>query len=95
MHFLHSHLNNFFENYGDVNDKQGKKFHRDIKLMEERYQGRWDKRMMPDYCWGLKRDKPYNHLSEKSRERKFFWNNLHVIYCCSINIYCNISMTLR
>ena len=40
MHFLHSHLNNFFESYGDVNDKQGEKFHRDIKLMEERYQER-------------------------------------------------------
>ena len=40
MHFLHSHLKNFSENYGDVNDKQGEKYHRDIKLMKERYQER-------------------------------------------------------
>ena len=46
MHFLHSHLDNFSENCGDVSDEQGERFHRDINVMEERYQGRWDKRMM-------------------------------------------------
>ena len=74
MLFLHSHLNNFFENCGNV------RFHGDIKLMEEIYQGHLDKKMMPDYyCWDLKRDKPPNHHSEKSRKTRFFWNNLHVL----------------
>ena len=52
MHFLYSHLDNFFENCRDVSDKQVERFHQDMKLMEERYQGCWDKRMMTD-CWSL------------------------------------------
>jgi len=56
VHFLHSHLDRFPENCGDVSDEQGERFHQEITLMEERYQGRWDKRMMADYCWSLKRD---------------------------------------
>ena len=76
MHFLHSHLNNFFENCGNVKDKQGERFHRDIKLMEEIYQGRWDKKMMPDYyCRGLK-----SLHSKKSRKTRFFG----IIYMCYI-----------
>ena len=67
MHFLHSHLDNFPENCGDVSDEQGKKFHQDIKVMEKGYQERWDKRMMGDYCWSLKRAKPYEYYSSKSR----------------------------
>lgn len=41
LHFLHSHLANFQENLGDVSDEQGERFHQDLKVMEERYQGRW------------------------------------------------------
>ena len=39
MHFLHSHLEFFSENKGDVSDELGERFHLDIKLFEERYQG--------------------------------------------------------
>ena len=42
MYFLHIHLNNVLENCEDVNEKQGERFHRDFKLLEERYQGRWE-----------------------------------------------------
>ena len=49
MHFIHSHLKNFLENCGDVSNKQGERFHQDIKLMEEKYQGRWDKIMIAVY----------------------------------------------
>ena len=70
MHFPHGHLDNFPENCGDVSDEQCERFHQDIKVMEERYQGRWDKIMMTDYCWSLKRKKPYHHYSKKSMERK-------------------------
>ena len=38
VHFLHSHLDRFPENLGDVSDEQGERFHQDIKVMEERYQ---------------------------------------------------------
>ena len=71
VHFLHNHLNQFPENLGDVSDEQGERFHQDIKTIEERYQGRWDIKMMADYCWNLKRDVPDSKHSRKSRKRRF------------------------
>lgn len=56
LHFLYSHLDKFPENQGAVSDEQGERFHQDLKTMEERYQGRWDKHMMAGYCWSNKRD---------------------------------------
>ena len=53
VYFFHSHLDRFPENLGDVSDEQGEGFHQDIKDVEEQYQGRWDKKMMSDYCWCL------------------------------------------
>lgn len=50
LHFLHSHLNRFPENLGNYGEEQGERFHQDLKVMEERYQGRWDRHMMADYC---------------------------------------------
>ena len=71
VHFLHSHLDRFPENLGDVSGEQGERFHQDIKVMEERHQGRWDIKMMADYCWNLKRDEADIEHSRKSRKRKF------------------------
>ena len=71
LHFLHSHLANFPENLGDVSDEQGERFHQDLKIMEERYQGRWDVNMMADYYWSIKRDCPQIEHSRKSYKRKF------------------------
>ena len=48
LHNLHSHLDKFPDNLGDVSEEKGEKFHQDIKVMEDRYQGRWDSHMMPD-----------------------------------------------
>ena len=70
LHFLHSHLNRFPENLGDVNDEQGERFHQDIKMIEKRYQGRWDQHMMADYCWGLERDCVAVCHRRKSSKRK-------------------------
>ena len=53
LHYLFSHLDYFPENFGDVSEEQGERFHQYIKMMEERYQGRWDAHMMSDYCWTL------------------------------------------
>ncbi|KAL7630004.1 UNVERIFIED_CONTAM: hypothetical protein RMT77_019877 [Armadillidium vulgare] len=69
IHYLHSHLDNFPENLGDVSDEQGERFHQDIKTMEERYQGRWNSHMMADYCWSLMRQ-PRSCTSEISQEKK-------------------------
>jgi hypothetical protein len=71
VHYVHSHLDKFPDNCGDFSDEQGERFHQDLKVMEDRYQGRWDKRMLADYCWSIKRDINDAHYDRKSRKRKF------------------------
>ena len=71
LHYLFSHLDRFPQNLGDFSDEQGERFHQDIKVMEERYQGRWDQHTMADYCWNLLRDCPDVHHSRKSYKRQF------------------------
>src|SRR5271170_4665085 len=46
VHFLNSHLDQFPENLGAVSDEQGERFHLDLMIIEECYQGRWDRNMM-------------------------------------------------
>ena len=71
LHYLHSHLDRFSENLGDLSEEQGERFHQDIKIMEERYQGRWDSHMMADYCWSLQRDNPEELHNRKSYKQSF------------------------
>ena len=42
QHYLHCHLASFPKYLGAVSDGQGEKFHQDLKVMEKRYQGRWN-----------------------------------------------------
>ncbi|KYN03872.1 hypothetical protein ALC62_05277 [Cyphomyrmex costatus] len=70
VHYLHMHLDRFPENLGDLSEEQGERFHQDTRIMEERYQGRWDRHMMADYCWNLMRDSPQTHR-RKSCKRRF------------------------
>ena len=58
MHFFNFHLNYFPENCGVYSEEQGERFHQDISIMEERYQGRWNVNFLIDYCWYLNRDSP-------------------------------------
>ena len=41
LQFLHSHLDCFPPNLGDVSDKHGERFHQDISRMEMQYQGKF------------------------------------------------------
>jgi len=34
LQYLHSHLDHFHENLGDVSEEQGERFHQDMKEME-------------------------------------------------------------
>ena len=72
VHYLHTHLDCFSHNLGDYSEEQGERFHQDIKVMEERYQVRWDDNMMADYCWNLLRDCPHIEHSRNSRKRSFY-----------------------
>ena len=71
IHFLKSHLDQFPENMGDVSDEHGERFHQEIKTMESRYQGRWDRHMMADYCWSIKRDLPLMKHKKLSKKHVF------------------------
>ena len=71
LHYLFSHQDYLQENLGDVSEEQEERFHRDIKTMEERYQGCWDSHMMSDYCWTLIRDCTEQSHSRKSYKRIF------------------------
>ena len=53
LHFLHSHLDFFRDNLGNVSEEHGERFHQDIQVMEKHYQGRWDEAMMGDYVRNL------------------------------------------
>ena len=68
--YLFNHLDCFPANLGDLSEEQRERFHQDIKIMEERYESRWDAHMMADYCWSLQRDSVTSH-SRKSYKRKF------------------------
>jgi len=61
--FFAPHLDKFSDNFGDFSEEQS--FHQNMKVMETRYQGRWDENMMADFCWMLKRD-----TQKDNRKRK-------------------------
>ena len=71
LHFLEAHLDKFPDNLGAVSDEQCERYHQDLKTMELRYQGRWDKVMMADYCWNIMRDCQEEVCKRKSYKRKF------------------------
>ena len=70
VHFLHSHLDKLPENLGNFSEEQCERFHQDIKV-KERYQERWDRHLMADYCWCLQRDCPNDPHHRKSYKQCF------------------------
>jgi len=67
INFLHSHLDFFPENCGTVSDEHGEHFHQDISSMEKRYQGKWSRAVLTDYCWTLARDAPTKEYKRKGK----------------------------
>ena len=87
VHYLRSHLDSFPESLCYFSEKQGGRFHQDMKVMEDRYQGRWDIHVMADCCWCLQRDcpnDPHHRTSYKQRFQKWTeietWKNL-IVFC--------------
>ena len=50
LHFMDSHGGYFPENLENYSEEQGERLHHYIKVMGQRYQGRWDENMMADHC---------------------------------------------
>lgn len=72
IHFLHSHLNFFPANLGDMSDEHGERFHQQMKAMERRYQGFWDEGMMGDYCWFLIRETDPASNKRQNKSQNYF-----------------------
>ena len=68
---LLSHLERFLNNLGHVSEEQGGRFHQDVKVMKDQYQGRWNISMIFDYCSSVERDCPGTKHAKKSMKRKF------------------------
>lgn len=56
LHLIDAHIDDMPLNCSDYSDEMGERFHQDIMNIEERYQGRYSKWMLSDYCWFLKRE---------------------------------------
>ena len=85
VHLLRCHLDKFLDNCGDVSDEQRKRFYQDLKTMKDRYQGRWDKRIMADNCWSIKSDLNNVEHDRQSRKRNFlplFLCLRRFYFCC-------------
>ncbi|GBN78958.1 hypothetical protein AVEN_85550-1 [Araneus ventricosus] len=87
IHFLHSHLEFFPENFGSVSDELCERFHQDISNMGSRYQGKWNPKMLPDYCWTLKMD----ILKPSTVDRRHKKVNVCNILICLCK-YCKLNM---
>ena len=72
--FLKSHLDTFPENLGYLSDEQVESLHKDIKVMDRRYEGCWDIHMMADYCWSIASHKPQAPRKRKALKRQFASN---------------------
>ena len=67
MHFLHSHLDFFTANLGVVSDEHGERFHQQISIMENRYQGNFNPNMMGDYCSFLQTDTSSSFKQQRNK----------------------------
>ncbi|UYV73665.1 hypothetical protein LAZ67_11000271 [Cordylochernes scorpioides] len=47
---MDSHLNFSPDNLGAESEEQGERFHQDIKIIEQLYNGLWNQHMVADYC---------------------------------------------
>ena len=72
MHFLHSHLDFFPSNLGEVSDEQGERFRQDISVIEGQYQGCYDANMMGDFCWYLQCESKSLSYKRKAKCVKHF-----------------------
>lgn len=50
---MYSYLNNFPENVGGYIEQNSEQSHQDIRLMEQKNQGRLVRHIRTDYCWTL------------------------------------------
>ena len=68
IHFLHSHLDFFPENFGAVSDEHGEHFHQAVSSMVKGYQEKWNCAMLADCCWTLEMDSPNAEYKKQAKK---------------------------
>ena len=78
LYYLHCHFVSFPGNLGAVSGEQGEQFHHDLKVIEERYQGRWHAHIIAiagaSNALVIKLNTP-----ERAMNVNFYLNYLHII----------------
>ncbi|UYV67847.1 hypothetical protein LAZ67_5002219 [Cordylochernes scorpioides] len=68
FHFMDSHVNLFPDNLGAESEKQGERFHQDIKIIEQRYNGLWNQHMEGTTDRRVRSHPPQCTTSRENRE---------------------------
>lgn len=65
VHYLHQHLDFFRDNLGKISDEHGERFHQQIKLIEQRFQGKNNENMLAEFIWySLEEQEETRHLED-------------------------------
>lgn len=75
VHFMHSHLDLFPDNMGDVSDEHGERFHQDAAVIEQRFKGKSIASMLADYCWALMFETTEAIYNRKAKRRRTISTN--------------------
>ena len=71
VQFLHSHLDFFSTDVGEVSDEHSKRFHQKIKEVENRYQESIIRNILACCCWFLQRENNTMHKRQAIRSKHF------------------------
>ena len=74
VHYLYSHLDRFPDNLDDLSEKQGERFHQDLRTMEEQHWRHCDTHMMESNCWNIDRDYRVGISLQDVSETPFKWD---------------------
>ena len=80
LHFLFSNFNFFKDNLSDFSEEHGERFHQDMKNIEKRYQGRWDRAMMGECIRGLVRETDNNHKRKTRSNVHLGFGKINIFY---------------
>lgn len=72
VHIIDKHLKSFEDNCGDYSEEHGERFHQEIKSAELRYNLKFTKNMLADYCWSLKLESNCPFFTKDSVRKNFF-----------------------
>lgn len=70
VHVMHSHLDHFASNCGKMSDEHGERFHQEMAPFERRFQGKWNARMLGEFCWSRVWDDPQAEDEHKRQVKR-------------------------